>query len=65
MSSSRRSSNQGSTSSQNSAEHFSIKKYGSSISIVFLLIVIGVLSYFLWSCKKVAKAAVVSAASSA
>jgi hypothetical protein len=56
MPSSRNSSNQGSTSSQNSVEHFSLKKHGSTISIVFLLIVVGTLSYFLWDCKKAAKA---------
>ena len=61
MSSSRRSSNQGSTSSQTSIEHFSLKKHGSTISIVFLIIVVGVLSYFLWDCKKAATKAVTSA----
>jgi len=64
MSSSRRSSNQGSTGSNTSAEHFTLKKHGSTISIVFLLIVIGVLSYFLWDCRKnVVKAAVAASSS--
>ncbi len=51
MSSSRRSSNQESTSSQTSVEHFSLRGYGCSMSIVFLLIIIAILAYFLWVSK--------------
>jgi len=32
-------------------EHFSVKKYGYPISIVFLFVVVGVLGYLLYSCK--------------
>ncbi len=59
---SHKSSKQGSTGSQDSVEEFSIKKHGQTISIVFLLIAIGVLSYFLWECKKGAKLAAVASA---
>ena len=61
MTSSRKSSNQGSNSSQTNVEHFSLRRHGSSITIVFLLIVIGALSYFLWDCKKAAAKAIASA----
>lgn len=56
------SSKQDSAESNDTIEQFSIKKYGSSISIVFLLIAIGVLSYFLWECKKGAKVAAIASA---
>ncbi len=56
------SSKQNSTNSDDTVEQFSIKRHGSTISIVFLLIVIGALSYFLWECKKGAKVAAIASA---
>lgn len=44
-------------------ENFSLGKMGSTVSIIFLLIIIAVLSYYLWSCKNTVKAALKSAAS--
>ncbi len=55
---SRNSSNDNSTNSNGTVEEFSVKKYGSTFSIVFLLIVIGVLSYFLWQCRSNVKNAI-------
>jgi hypothetical protein len=53
---SRNSSKADSTNSQETIEQFSIKKHGSTITIVFLIIALGALGYFLWECKKNAKA---------
>ena len=60
---SRNSSNDNSTNSNDTVEDFSLKRYGSTFSIVFLLIVIGVLSYFLWQCRSNVKNAIASASS--
>jgi hypothetical protein len=54
MSSSRNSSHQRSdrSTSNQSIEEFTLRQHGSTIAIVFLVIVAGVLGYFLWDCRK-------------
>lgn len=42
-------------SSESDIEHFSVKRYGYPISIVFLFVVIGVLGFLLYNCKNPVK----------